>query len=178
MPAKRPHKKTRPRKSHRRRAPSGPAAPRAATPDEAISAVLDALVGPLLDPSPSPPAESTNLPLRGEEHRAHERVVVSVAVGLGTESHFFAGLSGDVSKGGVFVQTYRDIPVGSDVEVLFDLPDGQLRTHGRVRWHRDNSDSSPPGVGIAFEELRTDDWRLIQRFCERRPPLYYDIESA
>jgi Tfp pilus assembly protein PilZ len=78
----------------------------------------------------------------------------------------------------VFVQTYRDLPVGSDVEVLFELPDGQLKAHGCVRWHRDNSDSSPPGVGIAFEKLGEDDRQVIQRFCEQRAPLYYDVEHG
>jgi uncharacterized protein (TIGR02266 family) len=117
-------------------------------------------------------------PPRGEEHRAHTRVAVAVEIGLETESHFFSGLSGDISEGGVFVQTYRDLPVGSDVEVLFELPDGQLTAHGRVRWHRDKSDSSPPGVGIAFEKLGEDDRQVIQRFCERRAPLYYDVEHG
>jgi len=117
-------------------------------------------------------------PLWGEEHRAHPRVAVSVAIGLETESHFFSGLSGDISEGGVFVQTYRDLPVGSDVEVRFELPDGELTAHGRVRWHRSNSDSSPPGVGIAFEELDEEDREIIQRFCERRAPLYYEVEHG
>ena len=179
MTQKRKRKKTHQRKSHPRRL----AVPRPpATPEQVVGAVIEALVAPLLEPTPEGQTSSADAgshtisPLRGEEHRAHRRVVVAVAVGLGTDSHFFAGLSGDVSEGGVFVQTYRDIPVGSDVEVLFDLPEGQLKAHGRVRWHRDNSDSSPPGVGIAFSALGAEDRRLIQSFCDRRPPLYYDVE--
>jgi hypothetical protein len=31
-------------------------------------------------------------------------------------------------------------------------------------------------VGIAFEELPEDGRRIIQHFCERRAPLYYDVE--
>ncbi len=91
--------------------------------------------------------------------------------------NFFSGLSGDVSEGGVFVQTYRDLPVGSDVEVHFELPDGELPAHGCVRWHRDKSESSPPGIGIAFEALGEEHRRVIQRFCARRAPLYYEVEQ-
>ena len=153
------------------------------TPEQVIGAVVEAIAPQLFESAPeeapsSPSGVHAILPRRGEEHRAHPRVAVAVAIGLETESHFFAGLSGDISEGGVFVQTYRDLPVGSDVEVRFDLPDGELTTHGRVRWHRDNSDSSPPGVGIAFDTLGDEDRRVIQRFCESRAPLYYEVEHA
>jgi uncharacterized protein (TIGR02266 family) len=130
-----------------------------------------------LDSSP-PATPDTSPPPRHEEHRAHPRVSLSVAIGLESESHFFSGLSGDISEGGVFVQTYQNLPVGSDVEVHFALPDGELTARGQVRWHRDHSDSSPPGVGIAFEELDDEERGLIQSFCERRAPLYYDVEHA
>jgi uncharacterized protein (TIGR02266 family) len=164
------------------------------SPEQVVGAVLEAIAAPLLasgaeSGAESGPDEESSSARSGvhaisprlsphQDHRAHTRVVVAVAVGLETESHFFAGLSGDVSEGGVFVQTYRDLPVGSPVEVQFDLPDAQLQAHGRVRWHRDSSDSSPPGVGIAFEELAEKDRRVIQRFCQRRAPLYYEVEHG
>ena len=112
------------------------------------------------------------------EHRTHPRVAIAVDIDLESESHFFSGLSGDVSEGGVFVQTYRDIAVGSEVAVEFVLPGGHVSAHGKVRWHRDKSDSSPPGVGIAFDELSQEDRDLIHRFCQARAPLYYDVEHA
>jgi uncharacterized protein (TIGR02266 family) len=160
------------------------------SPEQVVGAVLEAIAAPLLEfGAESGPDEESASARSGvhaispqfssqQDHRAHPRVVVAVAVGLETESHFFAGLAGDVSEGGVFVQTYRDLPVGSPVEVQFDLPDAQLHAHGRVRWHRNSSDSSPPGVGIAFEELAEEDRKVIQRFCERRAPLYYEVEHA
>ncbi len=110
------------------------------------------------------------------EHRTHPRVAIAVEIDLASESHFFSGLSGDVSEGGVFVQTYRDIKVGSEVAVEFGLPGGHVTAHGKVRWHRENSDSSPPGVGISFDDLSEEDRDLIHRFCQARAPLYYDLE--
>jgi uncharacterized protein (TIGR02266 family) len=112
------------------------------------------------------------------EHRTHPRVAIAVDIDLASESHFFSGLSGDVSEGGVFVQTYREIAVGSEVAVEFVLPGGHVSAHGKVRWHRDKSDSSPPGVGIAFDDLSEEDRELIHRFCQARAPLYYDVEHA
>jgi uncharacterized protein (TIGR02266 family) len=140
------------------------------TQEELVGALVEALVPTLFD-------SGNDAGVRAEEHRAHPRVAVAVDIGMGTDSHFFAGLSGDISEGGVFVQTYRDIPIGSDVEVRFALPEGELMAHGRVRWHRDGSDSSPPGVGIAFEPLREEERKLIHAFCARRAPLYYDLDE-
>jgi uncharacterized protein (TIGR02266 family) len=152
------------------------------SPEQAVGAVVESIAALFDVESEEPPLSCSGIhatmPRRGEEHRLHPRVSVAVAIGLETESHFFAGLSGDISEGGVFVQTYRDLPVGSDLEVVFDLPEGQLTTRGRVRWHRANTDSSPPGVGIAFEHLEENDRRTIQRFCEHRAQLYYEVEHA
>jgi hypothetical protein len=33
-------------------------------------------------------------------------------------------------------------------------------------------------VGIAFEELGDDERQMIQRFCEHRAPLYYDVDRS
>jgi uncharacterized protein (TIGR02266 family) len=184
MAAKRKQKDQKKRKSQR-----GPRTAKARPPtaEEVIGAVVESLVAPLLeepreepapDERPSSTSEAHAIPPRGEEHRAFPRVAVAVAIGLETESHFFSGLSGDVSEGGVFVQTYRELPVGRGVEVHFELPEGELTAHGQVRWHRTSSDSSPPGLGIAFEGLDDEQREIIQRFCERRAPLYYEVEHG
>lgn len=111
-----------------------------------------------------------------EEHRASHRTSLAVELHLASESHFFTGLSGDISEGGVFVSTYRDLAVGSLVDIEFSLPgsDRVVHARGEVRWHRDASPDVPPGVGIAFDELSDEDRALIHGFCTVRPPLYYD----
>jgi len=111
------------------------------------------------------------------EHRAAPRVPVALEVDLhlASDSHFFSGLSGDISEGGLFVSTYRALAIGCPVEVAFSLPGGgQVTAHGEVRWQRVASPGAPPGVGIAFDHLGDDERVLIQRFCSTRPPLYYD----
>jgi uncharacterized protein (TIGR02266 family) len=111
-----------------------------------------------------------------EEHRASKRISIEVELHLASESHFFSGLSGDISEGGVFVSTYRALAQGSLVDLEFSLPGAAqpLHARGEVRWHRDATPHGPPGVGISFDDLSEDDRKAIHRFCTIRPPLYYD----
>ena len=112
-----------------------------------------------------------------EEHRASPRTSIEVELHISSDSHFFSGLSGDLSEGGLFVSTYRQLALGSLVDLEFSVPGSEHPVHarGEVRWHRDASPDAPPGVGIAFEELPDEDRAAIQRFCTMRPPLYYDV---
>jgi uncharacterized protein (TIGR02266 family) len=114
--------------------------------------------------------------LRLDESRATSRVAVSVDIHFTSESHFFTGLSGDISEGGLFLSTYRPLSIGSEVEVEFSLPasDRTVVARGKVRWLREHSEDHPRGVGISFEELSDEDRERIHAFCSRRPPLYYE----
>jgi len=111
----------------------------------------------------------------GHERRADVRIALEVEVSLASESHFFVGLSGDLSGGGLFVVTWRKLAVGTPIFVAVDLPDGRLLADGEVRWVRDASDA--PGLGIAFTGLSEEDRRRIEVFCAQRAPLYFDVEE-
>lgn len=128
----------------------------------------------MLPPSGGEAPELAKLEL--EEHRATPRASLEVELHLASDSHFFSGLSGDISEGGVFVSTYRELATGTLVDLEFSLPgsDRVMKAKGEVRWHRSASPDAPPGVGIAFEELADDDRARIHHFCSVRPPLYYD----
>ena len=151
-----------------------------------IAAAVEEVASAALAPAHKEPAERdahdvgrSDAPSESptDNRRKHSRVALAVEIDLSSESHFFSGLSGDLSEGGVFVETYRDIPVGSEVELEFDLPNGSVTAHGSVKWHRDHSDSSPPGVGVAFDDLSEEGKEIIVAFCARRAPLYYDVAS-
>ena len=111
-----------------------------------------------------------------EEQRASQRTSVAVDIHLASDSQFFSGLSGDISEGGLFLSTYRTLPIGSSVDLEFSLPGSEspLRARGEVRWLREHAPDQPRGVGIAFDELADDDRERIHRFCTLRPPLYYE----
>lgn len=140
---------------------------------DAISAALDPTVASASVPADTTPAQPDDVEV---EHRATPRTSLVVELHLASESHFFSGLSGDISEGGVFVSTYRDLATGTPVDLEFSLPgsDRVVKAKGEVRWHRSASPEVPPGVGIAFDELADEDRALIHRFCTLRPPLYYD----
>jgi uncharacterized protein (TIGR02266 family) len=93
------------------------------------------------------------------------------------ETQFYTGLTQDISEGGVFIATYRLFPIGSRLELSFDLPDGtKISTWGRVRWLREESPhGSRPGMGVEFGELSEAMLEAIVRFCEQRPPLYMEV---
>jgi uncharacterized protein (TIGR02266 family) len=94
------------------------------------------------------------------------------------DTQFFAGLSGDVSRGGILVVTYRELPIGTAVHLGFELPKGvSVEARGEVRWIREDSISARRGLAIAFTEVSVDALMSISEFCRMYPPLFLDLES-
>ncbi len=109
------------------------------------------------------------------ERREGARVAIALEVALTGDSQFFAGITGDIACGGLFVCTYRTLEIGTNVDLAFSLPDGaMIKTTGRVRWTRPASAGAAPGVGVSFESLGEEDRAHIERFCAERAPLYHD----
>jgi len=103
------------------------------------------------------------------------RARVQVEIGLLSESNFYAGLSCDVSAGGVFVSTYHPAAPGSRLTLFFVLPSGHaLEIDGVVRWTRAPSNDAPPGMGVAFSGLSPEDLAAISEYCRQRAPLVYE----
>lgn len=122
--------------------------------------------------TPRPPAAG----YRGADRRAGaERVPVETEIGLLSDSHFYVGLSQDLSRGGVFVATYEPRQPGTRVTLCFVLPDGHaVEANGVVRWMREAGDATLPGMGVAFEEIEDEDLQAIVRFCAQREPLFFE----
>jgi uncharacterized protein (TIGR02266 family) len=110
------------------------------------------------------------------KRRTADRIHIEVEVSLDSESHFFTGLTGDLSSGGVFIATCRKLAVGDAIHLRLMLPTGEVQAQGRVRWARDTRTELGAGVGVAFDSLDPDARNVIERFCAARPPLYYDFE--
>ena len=89
--------------------------------------------------------------------RQHQRRKLHVEVSIHSDDNFYAGITGDVSEGGLFVATYMPPPVGTQIELEITLPNGvALQVRGLVRWVRDVTaakDGSAPGCGIEFHDL-------------------------
>jgi uncharacterized protein (TIGR02266 family) len=109
--------------------------------------------------------------------RRTPRRVCELELEFTEETQFYTGLTQDISEGGVFIATYRLFPIGSRLELSFELPDGtKINTWGRVRWLREESPhGSRPGMGVEFGDLTEEMLAAITRFCEQRPPLYMEV---
>ena len=92
------------------------------------------------------------------EKRVDKRVEVAVDVTVETEHNFYAGITGDLSYGGVFVVSDQPPAPGAAVSVSIRLPDGgRIRAQGAVRWVRTPEFATPecpPGCGIAWQALQ------------------------
>jgi uncharacterized protein (TIGR02266 family) len=110
--------------------------------------------------------------------RRHRRVSVRAEVHLESESNLYAGITNNLSEGGVFVATPELLAKGTVLDLEFSIPDGgpPIRTTAMVRWIREDLDSieGPPGMGVQFVELPETAKRRLERFVELRDTLYYD----
>lgn len=109
------------------------------------------------------------------ERREGERVSIALEVALTGDSQFFAGITGDIARGGLFVCTYRTLEIGTKVDLSFSLPGGAtIKTTGTVRWMRPAGAGAEPGLGISFDTLGPEDRAHVESFCAERAPLYHD----
>jgi uncharacterized protein (TIGR02266 family) len=130
----------------------------------------------VVPPAPEPTGRAPDArAFDGADKRAGgERVFVEVDIGLLSESHFYTGLTRDISNGGVFVATYDPKPPGTPVRLYLVLPNGRaVSASGVVRWTSEARAEIAPGMGIAFEDLSQEDLDAIAEFCASRPPLYH-----
>jgi uncharacterized protein (TIGR02266 family) len=113
-----------------------------------------------------------------ENKRIHERAPLAVEVTLDSENTFYAGVTADVSEGGVFVATYTPPPIGSLVYLDLEIPNrGKWPVAGVVRWVRDfkaSVEGMPPGCGVQFVEIGADALKAIRAFVAEREPLLYE----
>jgi uncharacterized protein (TIGR02266 family) len=113
------------------------------------------------------------------ERRAGHRVELSVDIGLETETNFFTGFSEDLSDGGLFIATYKTLPVGTELRVSFALPEGHsVKCAATVAWVRESRDKSAdvkPGMGVRLEALSDTDRQAIARFLHERAPFFYSL---
>ena len=68
----------------------------------------------------------------------------------------------DLSSGGIFIATPLAIVIGTNIEMLFALPEGETRIHGIVRYA-----SSGKGIGVEFTNMGTGDRARLQELLRR-----------
>jgi len=110
--------------------------------------------------------------------RASPRVAAAVDVTMNTAHNFYAGLTMNVSEGGLFIATYDDLPLGTKMDLNVSLPSGiQIRVAGKVVWVREYNkftQDQPPGVGVQFLDLKEGDRAAIADFVRSRDPILFE----
>ena len=95
-----------------------------------------------------------------------------------SENNFYAGVTDNVSAGGVFVATYQPPAMGSEVEVHLALEGkSPLALRGIVCWVRAieaASDFAPAGCGLRWVNLSPEAEKLIGSFVGRRDTILHD----
>ena len=141
----------------------------------------EATATPHESPDSRAPRSSSPAPA-GSERRIFDRRAIEVEIGVYSDSNFYTGFTEDISEGGLFAATYDLVPIGSSIDVEFTLPGGhQVKVTGEVRWLRDpieDDTGAPPGMGIRFVELGSQDHAAISEFvCARTPMFFIDDDS-
>jgi PilZ domain len=90
----------------------------------------------------------------GKENRRTARVAVSKGVWVAWQADGPRNVSRvrDLSAGGVFISTTLSVSIGTELELLFALPEGEVRIHGLVRYADGKN-----GIGVEFTRMGTAD---------------------
>ncbi len=101
--------------------------------------------------------ERADRPVRGaRENRRTERTALVVRVDYSTVDTFFSDFTSNINEGGMFIETDAPSPIGTRVQLQFQLPGSgdPLKLEGRVVWSNPPDGSTEgPGMGVEFENL-------------------------
>jgi hypothetical protein len=100
----------------------------------------------------------------GKENRKTARVAVSKGVWVAWQAGGPRNVSRirDLSEGGVFIATPVPVAIGTAIEMLFALPEGEARIHGVVRYA-----DAKNGIGVEFTRMGAADRVRFQELLRR-----------
>ena len=130
----------------------------------------------------SEPIGAKSAPRNYVDLRTYERAAFEVDVTMESENNFYAGITDNISEGGVFVATLVPPLVGTLVEMALSLPgcEQPFRVKGSVCWIRDSRaavEGAPAGCGIRWMEMSRDALAAIHRFIMHRDTILFDTED-
>jgi uncharacterized protein (TIGR02266 family) len=99
--------------------------------------------------------------------RLHHQIPVAYrSVGL-----FLSDWATNISQGGLFINTRKPLPIGTEVRVLIQLPGEQFPAtlDGRVTRisEFDNAHNQVPGMAVQFTSVDDDRRDQLERFVQR-----------
>jgi|SRR5215831_2351835 len=101
---------------------------------------------------------------QGHENRRSQRIEVRKGVWVAWRTTGAPTVSRvtDLSVGGTFISTKAPLPRGSAIQLLFSLPEGEVRIDGVVRFSKENK-----GMGIEFKAMGMADRARLQELMRR-----------
>jgi type IV pilus assembly protein PilZ len=130
------------------------AAPETTAPTAQRTAFTPAADSPATTDTASEGGEETRRPDLGRRHHARSHVEIAVEYALVDE--FVSEYTRNISKGGIFIRSDRQLPLGTQIAFRLDVPGlpEPLTIMGRVAWARGPEESASegeePGMGIEF----------------------------
>ena len=114
--------------------------------------------------------EAVNRFLRAQRQPGLERVELETDVRIRRSGSDAWGRSLNLSRGGMFVTADRIIPLETEVELEFQLPEvpAPLSSTARVVWGRERSAQGPRGMGLQFLALDRRSTQEIDSYVHER----------
>ncbi len=106
-----------------------------------------------------------------EDGRGSQRVPIQLLVDYQCGGNYLFDFCKDLGAGGVFIETNSPLDHGSEVKLVFTLPDSKetLEARGRVIWVQakvPGKDLSP-GMGVQFENFDNRQRKILEDFVAR-----------
>ena len=119
----------------------------------------DRRIVPLRAMSPQDEGKENVVAADGKDKRVQERVDVKVEVTFNTGKQLITSYMKNVSRGGLFIRTDKPLPLDTEVELNFRLPDSYrlFKARGLVVWNSPKGGRKHPGMGVQFREMSEED---------------------
>ena len=104
--------------------------------------------------------------------RVSKRVSIQLLVDYCQKGDYLFDFCRDLGTGGIFINTKKPSPEGSELELVFTIPDSKetLELRGTVIWVQNKQSfmaEAMTGMGIQFNELSTEQRTVLEGFVER-----------
>jgi uncharacterized protein (TIGR02266 family) len=107
--------------------------------------------------------------------RDGKRVRGKISISFKKADDFFKSYIANLGEGGLFIRTTKNVPVGSLLDLEFNLPDSnqKINTKGEVAWTRPQDRSTekmPLGIGIQFIDMNPKDKEMLKNYITKFGP--------
>ena len=106
-----------------------------------------------------------------DNQRRAKRLHHEIPVAYRSVGSFLTDWATNISHGGLFINTRKPLPVGTEVKVLLQLPGTSFPYHLAGRVTRvtafDNRANMVPGMGVEFTDVDEVKLREIEEFVDR-----------